>query len=100
MIRAALTESRSAGYSVTRPAETDMVPGVAAAHFGFLHTCCCVPKSTAGQASSGAWRTFGWLTRYRRHGRDYEKRTDHSEAIMTISMIHLMLKRLDKSPAI
>ena len=45
-------------------------------------------------------RTFGWLTRYRRHGRDYEKRTDHSEAMITISRIHLMLKRLDKSPAI
>lgn len=45
-------------------------------------------------------RTFGWLTRYRRHGRDYEKRIDHSEAMITISMIHLMLKRLDKSPAI
>jgi len=43
-------------------------------------------------------RTFGWLTRYRRQSRDYEKRTNHSEAMITISMIHLLLKRLEKLP--
>lgn len=39
-------------------------------------------------------RTFGWLIRSRRLGRDYEVRLDHSEAMVRICMIRLMLKRL------
>jgi putative transposase len=39
-------------------------------------------------------RTFAWLLNYRRHSRDYEVRTENSEAMVQISMIHLLLKRL------
>jgi putative transposase len=39
-------------------------------------------------------RTFAWLMRCRRLGRDHERRTDSSEAMVRISSIHLMLKRL------
>jgi putative transposase len=39
-------------------------------------------------------RTFGWLSKSRRLGRDYEVRLDHSEAMVRICMIRLMVKRL------
>lgn len=39
-------------------------------------------------------RTFGWFHKSRRLCRDYEVRTDHSEAILRICMIRLMVKRL------
>jgi putative transposase len=43
-------------------------------------------------------RTFGWLMRHRRLARDYERRTDHSEAMIQIAMIALMLRRLARKP--
>src|SRR6202167_1471217 len=39
-------------------------------------------------------RTFGWLYKSRRLCRDYEVRLDHSEAMIRICMIRLMVKRL------
>jgi len=39
-------------------------------------------------------RTFAWVGRYRRHGKDYEKRTDSSESMIPISSMSLMLRRL------
>ena len=42
-------------------------------------------------------RTFAWLTRYRRHSKDYEKTTASSEAFTYIAMIYLMSKRLAKA---
>jgi transposase len=39
-------------------------------------------------------RTFGWLYKSRRLCRDYEVRLDHSEAMVRICMIRLMVKRL------
>jgi putative transposase len=39
-------------------------------------------------------RTFAWLLNYRRHSRDYEVRPENSEAMIQVSMIHLLLKRL------
>ncbi len=42
-------------------------------------------------------RTFGWLFKSRRLCRDYEVRIDHSEAMIRICMIRLMLRRLAKA---
>ena len=42
-------------------------------------------------------RTFGWLGRYRRLSKDYEGRTDVSEAMIQVAMIHLMVRRLAPS---
>jgi putative transposase len=42
-------------------------------------------------------RTFGWLTKSRRLVRDYEVRTDHSEAFIYVAMIRIMLRRLAKT---
>jgi putative transposase len=42
-------------------------------------------------------RTFAWLGRYRRHSKDYERKTTSSEAMIRISAIHLMLNRLKPS---
>ena len=39
-------------------------------------------------------RTFAWINRSRRHSKDYERLPETSEALIQISMIHLMLKRL------
>lgn len=42
----------------------------------------------------GVERTFSWLLNDRRHSRDYERLTVNSEAMIQISMIHLLIKRL------
>jgi putative transposase len=39
-------------------------------------------------------RTFGWLNRYRRLAKDYERSVESSEAMIQIAMIRLMLTRL------
>ena len=39
-------------------------------------------------------RTFAWLGFCRRNSKDYERNPETSEAMLQISMIHLMLKRL------
>ncbi len=40
-------------------------------------------------------RTLGWLGRYRRLSKDYEERSESSEAIILIAMINLMVHRLE-----
>ena len=42
-------------------------------------------------------RTFGWLHKSRRLCRDYEVRVDHSEAMIRICMIRIMVRRLAKT---
>lgn len=39
-------------------------------------------------------RTFGWMNWRRRLSKDYEHNPNHSEAMVYIAMIHLMVKRL------
>jgi putative transposase len=39
-------------------------------------------------------RTFAWIGRYRRNSKDYERRTDSSEAMIRVSSMQLMLRRL------
>lgn len=39
-------------------------------------------------------RSFSWHDRCRRHSKDYERRTDSSEAMVKVSAIGLMLRRL------
>jgi putative transposase len=39
-------------------------------------------------------RSFGWLNRYRRLSKDYERTTPSSEALIYIAMIHVMIRRL------
>ena len=40
-------------------------------------------------------RTFGWLGRYRRLSKDYEKLPETSEAMIQMAMIHIMVRRLE-----
>jgi putative transposase len=40
-------------------------------------------------------RTFGWLGRYRRLSKDYEKLPGTSEAMIQMAMIHIMVRRLE-----
>jgi putative transposase len=42
-------------------------------------------------------RTFAWINRCRRNSKDYETNPDSSVAMIQITMIALMLKRLEKS---
>jgi transposase len=39
-------------------------------------------------------RTFGWLMRYRRLARDYERRPEHHEAMVYWATVFIMTKRL------
>jgi putative transposase len=39
-------------------------------------------------------RAFGWLLNYRRHSKDYEALTESSEAMLQITLIHLLVRRL------
>ena len=41
-------------------------------------------------------RTFGWLNLYRRLSKDYEYLTKSSETMIKVTMIHIMLNKLDK----
>lgn len=43
-------------------------------------------------------RTLAWITRCRRLAHDYERRTDHAEAMVTWAMIGLMVRRLAPAP--
>ena len=62
-----------------------------------------VVKKVVGQAGfkpqKKRWiveRTFGWLNRYRRLSKDYERTAGSSAAFVYVAMIHLMARRLSK----
>lgn len=42
-------------------------------------------------------RTFAWISRCRRHSKDYERTTESSEAMIYITMIGLMSRRIARS---
>ena len=67
-------------------------------HWGWVGV---VVKKLAGQVGfvvqPKRWiveRTFGWLNRWRRLSKDYERTPASSEAFIKVAMIHLMLRRL------
>jgi putative transposase len=41
-------------------------------------------------------RIFGWLGRYRRLNRDYERQSHTGETMVCLAMIRLMLSRLNR----
>jgi putative transposase len=45
-------------------------------------------------------RTFGWLGRYRRLSKDYERSLETSEAAIKTTMIHIMVRRFNKTTQI
>ena len=55
-----------------------------------LHTFKVLPRRWVVE------RTFGWLGRYRRLNRDYERQAHTGETMVYVAMIRLMLKRLAK----
>jgi len=67
---------------------------------GFVIELVRRPKGTIGFAVlPKRWiveRTFAWIGRCRRHSKDYERNPATSEAMIYISMIHLMTRRLAK----
>jgi len=68
--------------------------------FGWLLQTVLRPVNTKGfVVLPKRWiveRTFGWLGRYRRHSKDYERNTASSEAMIYIAMSHVMLRRLPR----
>lgn len=44
-------------------------------------------------------RTFGWLNKCRRLSKDYERKLNHSESMIRVASIHLMLRRLTPKTA-
>lgn len=45
-------------------------------------------------------RTFAWLGNYRRLSKDYELLPESSEAMIYAAMVHIMLRRLARNPAV
>ena len=43
-------------------------------------------------------RTNAWVGKYRRNGKDYERMTAVAEAVIQVSLIHVMLKWLSPDP--
>jgi putative transposase len=78
----------------------DGLPGWAKETFGWILQTILRPVHAQGfVVLPKRWiveRTFAWLARYRRHSRDYEHRTDTSEAMIHISMIARMSRYLAK----
>ncbi|OWK36411.1 Mobile element protein [Fimbriiglobus ruber] len=57
------------------------------------------PGATTFQPLRVRWvveRTFAWIGRCRRNSKDYERTESSSEAMVQVSSIRLMLRRLNK----
>jgi putative transposase len=76
------------------------LPAWVAVTFGWMLQTILRPLGTIGfKVLPKRWvveRTFAWLGRYRRHSKDYERTTESSEAMIYISMIQLMTRRLTR----
>jgi putative transposase len=58
------------------------------------------PTTTGFAVQPRRWvveRTFAWLGRYRRLAKDYERKVQTAEAMITIAMTRLMLRRLTRT---
>jgi putative transposase len=61
-----------------------------------------LPDQVGFQVHPKCWlaeRTLGWFTNYRRLSKDYEQRTEYSEAWVYIASIARMLRTLYPNPA-
>jgi putative transposase len=58
-----------------------------------LHTFVVLPRRWVVE------RTFAWLGRYRRLSKDYEYRTERSEAMIYLVMTQIMVRRLARQQA-
>jgi len=65
---------------------------------GYLLQCVLRPVNVRGFVLlPKRWiveRTFAWISRHRRHSKDYERTVESSETMIYIAMIGLMVKRL------
>lgn len=100
-----LTEQRFPRLDVVRADSAYGRYGLPAWVKGWAHWALVLVKRPLGAVGfvllAQRWiveRTFAWLGRYRRHSRDYERQTASSEAMIQISMIHRMLRRLKPGP--
>ena len=77
------------------------LPALVAKRYGWLLQTVLRPARVKGfVVLPKRWiveRTFAWLGRYRRHSKDYERNPASSEAMIYITMIHIMLRRLEKA---
>jgi transposase len=69
----------------------------------FVGVAVLLVRKAAGQkgfvVQSKRWiveRTFGWLNRYRRLGKDQERTIGSSTALVYVAMIHVMVRRLTR----
>jgi putative transposase len=67
--------------------------------YGYVLQCVLRPVNTKGfVVLPKRWiveRTFAWISRNRRHAKDYEQTTASSQALIYIAMIGLMVRRLE-----
>lgn len=74
------------------------LPAWVRSHFGWILQPILRPVGLKGfQVLPKRWiveRTFAWLSKYRRHSKDYERNVLTSESMIYATMSHIMLRRL------
>jgi putative transposase len=77
----------------------DKLPQWAREVYGYILQCVLRPINVKGFfALPKRWiieRTFAWISRHRRHAKDYERTTASSQALIYIAMIGIMVRRLE-----